>query len=56
MNGPGVSDPAAMPAMQPPAAQPDPMQEPIPEMQQMDGGMAGSETMAADGVTADLIQ
>ena len=52
MNGPGVIDPAAMPAMQPPAAQP----EPIPDMQQMDGAMTGSETMAADGVQPGLMQ
>lgn len=56
MNGPGVIDPAAMPAMQPPAAQPDPMQEPIPDMQQMDGGMAGSQTPMADGVDPGLMQ
>ena len=56
MNGPGVIDPAAMPAMQPPAAQPEPMQEPIPEMQQMDGGMVGSQTPMADGVEQSLIE
>lgn len=56
MNGQGVIDPAAMPAMQPPAAQPDPMQEPIPDMQQMDGGMAGSQTPMADGVEQSLIE
>lgn len=51
MNGPGVIDPAAMPA-----AQPAPMQEPIPDMQQMDGGMAGSQTPMADGVEQSLIE
>lgn len=56
MNGQGVIDPAAMPAMQPPAAQPAPMQEPIPEMQQMDGGMVGSQTPMADGVEQGLIE
>ncbi len=56
MNGQGVIDPAAMPAMQPPAAQPAPMQEPIPEMQQMDGGMVGGQTPMADGVAPNLIE
>lgn len=54
MNGPGVIDPAAMP--QQPMMQPEPMQEPIPEMQQMDGGMAGSQTPMADGVNPNLIE
>jgi hypothetical protein len=49
MNGPGVIDPDAMP-------QQPPMQPPIPEMQQMDGGMVGSETPAADGVQPGLMQ
>jgi len=52
MNGQGVIDQAAMPAMQPPAAQP----ETIPDMQQMDGGMAGSQTPMADGVQQNLMQ
>ena len=50
MNGPGVIDPAAMPQ------QPEPMQEPIPDMQQMDGGMVGSQTPMADGVEQGLIE
>lgn len=54
MNGQGVIDPAVMPAPQP-AEQPEPMQQPIPEMQQMDGGMAGSETLRADGVDPRLM-
>ena len=54
MNGPGVIDPAAMP--QQPAMQPEPMQEPIPDMQQMDGAMVGSQTPMADGVEQSLMQ
>ena len=54
MNGPGVIDPAAMP--QQPAMQPEPMQEPIPDMQQMDGAMVGSQTPMADGVEQSLIE
>ena len=53
MNGPGVIDPAAMPPQPAPAT---PMQPPIPEMQQMDGGMAGSQTPMADGVEQSLIE
>lgn len=56
MNGQGVIDPAAMPAMQTPSAQPAPMQEPFPEIQQMDGGMVGSQTPMADGVEQSLMQ
>lgn len=52
MNGPGVIDPASIPPMQQPVQQP--MQAP-PEMQQMDGAMTGSETMAADGVDPSLM-
>lgn len=53
MNGPGVIDPAAMPPQPTPAT---PMQPPIPDMQQMDGGMAGSQTPMADGVEQSLMQ
>lgn len=48
MNGPGVIDPAAVPPMQ------QPMQAP-PEMQQLDGAMAGSQTPMADGVDPNLM-
>lgn len=57
MNGPGVIDQAAMPPQ--PVAQPQPQPvapEPIPEMQQMDGGMVGSQTPMADGVEQSLIE
>jgi hypothetical protein len=57
MNGPGVIDPAAMPPQ--PVAQPQPQPvapEPIPEMQQMDGAMVGSQTPMADGVEQSLMQ
>ena len=58
MAGQGVIDPNAMPAepMQDPMQTPmqDQMQ-PIPEMQQMDGAMVGSETMAPDGVDPSLM-
>lgn len=49
-NGQGGIDPAAMPQQ----AQPQPIQPP-PEMQQMDGGMVGSETMRPDGVSPALM-
>lgn len=52
MNGQGVIDPAAVPSMQ--QSIQEPMQAP-PEMQQMDGAMAGSQTMAADGVDPSLM-
>ena len=52
MNGPGVIDPDAMP-QQPAPPGPTP---PIPEMQQMDGGMEGSQTPMADGVEPNLIE
>jgi hypothetical protein len=32
-----------------------PMQQPVPEMQQMDGAMQGSETQRADGVDPSLM-
>ena len=51
MNGPGVIDPDAMP-QQPAPLGPTP---PISAMQQMDGAMVGSETMAADGVAQSLM-
>lgn len=54
MNGQGVIDPAAAPPV-PQPAQPEPMQ-PIPAMQQMDGGMVGSQTPMADGVEQSLMQ
>jgi hypothetical protein len=57
MNGQGVIDPAAMPPQ--PVAQPQPQPvapEPIPEMQQMDGAMVGSQTPMADGVEQSLMQ
>ena len=57
MNGPGVIDPAAMPPQ--PVAQPQPQPvapELIPDMQQMDGGMVGSQTPMADGVEQSLIE
>ena len=53
MNGQGVIDPAAMPPQPTPAT---PMQPPIPDMQQMEGAMVGSETPAADGVQPGLMQ
>ena len=66
MAGQGVIDPNAMPAepVQDPMQTPmqDPMQtpmqdqmQPIPEMQQMDGAMVGSETPAPDGVDPSLM-
>ena len=62
MSGAGVIDPNAMPAepvQEPmPQEQPTPMQDqmqPIPEMQQMDGAMVGSETPAPDGVDPSLM-
>lgn len=59
MGGAGVIDPNAVP-MQPPMqdAVPDQMQDPeqpMPDMQMMDGAMAGSETMAPDGVDPSLM-
>ena len=52
MNGPGVIDPDSMP-QQPAPPGPTP---PIPEMQQMDGGMEGSQTPMADGVEQSLVE
>lgn len=52
MNGPGVIDPDAMP-QQPAPPGPTP---PIPDMQQMDGALVGSETMAADGLQPGMVQ
>lgn len=49
--GPGVIDPAAMPAMQEQQAMPPmDMEQPIPDALQADGGMQGIETPAPDGV------
>jgi hypothetical protein len=57
MAGQGVIDPNAMPA-EPQDPMQTPMQDqmqPIPEMQQMDGAMVGSETPAPDGVDPSLM-
>ena len=55
MNGQGVIDQAAMPPQAMPPTTPQPMQQPMPEMQQMDGAMLGSETMRSDGVDPSLM-
>ncbi len=58
MAGQGVIDPNAMPEQMPQDPMQTPMQDqmqPIPEMQQMDGAMVGSETPAPDGVDPSLM-
>lgn len=60
MGGAGVIDPNAVPQMQQMAQPiPEPAPEeavPMPELQQADGAMAGSQTPAADGVDPSLNQ
>lgn len=51
-NGAGVIDPASMPQQMPQQAM---QPQPVHEMQQMDGGMVGSETPMADGVDPSLM-
>jgi hypothetical protein len=51
-SGTGVIDPSVIPQQAPPQAAPV---EQVPPMKQMDGGMAGSETMRPDGVQPGLM-
>ena len=52
MNGTGVIDPAVMPKPKPP----QPPMQAIPQMQQLDGAMVGSQTPMADGLEPSLMQ